>query len=178
MVDTWNSGKGQSLLHEHRDEVLKLFREGLALKKIGAKFDMTATAVQSWLKNQGEECDEVFPFRPRKLYCTNLHARRANARDQSKKAGQAEKNRARSKAQRALYRGDITRPTKCERCGKKPKKGKDGRTGIRADHHLGYTVEHALDIWWICTMCDHEVEKLRKAGKTVNKSNPCRDDIH
>lgn len=182
----WDLTKGASKLHAHREEVLDLFRGGLALKKIGARYGMVATGVQRWLKAEGEydriveclllECSEEFPFRPRKLYCTNLHARRANARDRYDK--DRPKNRARSETTKAIYSGQLVRPEVCERCEVRPGYGKDGRTLIRADHHHGYDEEHYLDIWWLCSRCDHDVEKLRKSGRTVDREHPNRDEVH
>jgi hypothetical protein len=144
-----------------------------------------ATTVQNWLKKQGEydrevkcsleECDAVYAFRPGKLYCTNLHARRANARADYDKF--PEKRRARRALVQAVFSGQLERPKKCERCGCTPGYGKDGRSLIKADHHHGYDEAHHLDIWWICSGCDHAVEKLRRAGKTVDREHP-HIDIH
>jgi len=181
----WDLTPGASQLNDDRDDVIDLFRGGMALAKIGAKFGMVAAGVQKWLRAQGEydrqvtcaleECDVIYPFRPGKLYCTNLHARRANARAVRHKF--PEKEQARSALSRALYSGQIDRPKKCERCGRRPGQGKDGRSLIKADHHHGYDKAHHLDVWWICSGCDHEIEKLRREGNVVDREHPLLD-IH
>lgn len=178
----WDTGSGQRQLHGHEDEITKLFRSGLSLAKIGARYGMVGTSVRNLLVELGEynrqvecklpECDTTFPFRPRKLYCTNLHARRANARDRNSRPAEQFKIRARNKLRRHVYEGRILRPKTCERCGKKAGFAKDGRNLLQADHHHGYEPEHALDVWWICTGCDRDVEKFRRGGKTVNKESP------
>lgn len=176
----WDLTAGASQLNEVREEVIDLFRGGMALAKLGARFGMVASGVQKWLRAQGEydrevkcsldECDAVYSFRPGKLYCTNLHARRANARVARLKF--PEKERARSALSQALYSGKIDRPKKCERCGCLPGYGKDGRSLIKADHHHGYDEAHYLDVWWICSGCDHEVERLRRDGAVVDREHP------
>jgi len=182
----WDLTLGASRFNAHEEEVLDLFREGESLAKIAKRFGMVASAVRNWLQGKGEydrvvkcllpECDITYSFRPRKLYCTNLHARRANARVCYWKS--IDKNKARGFVHRAIASGKIERPKGCERCGCEPSRGKDGRSLIKADHHHGYDVLHHLDVWWICSNCDHEVEKLRRAGKTVNRDHPFRDDVH
>jgi len=177
----WDLTKGASKLNEHRDEVIDLFREGLSLAKIGARYGMVASGVMKWLRAAGEydrvadcllpECSERFTFRPRKLYCTNLHARRANARERYNK--DQPKNKARSAVTQAVSKGQLVRSEICERCEVRPGYGKDGRTLIRADHHHGYDQAHELDVWWLCSRCDHEVEGLRKREIVVTREHPC-----
>lgn len=180
----WDTRKGASGLNEHADEVLGLFRDGVALARIGARFGFVATAVQNWLKARGEyerevecelpECGVRFPFRPQKRYCSRLHVRRANARARNARPQEKLKNAARNKLRKAVYEGRIVRPTACERCGSEPGFGADGRNRVQADHHHGYDDECALDVWWICVPCDAEVERLRRGGATVTRERPCR----
>jgi len=186
MANRWDTTGGASRLNEFREEVLQRFRAGDSLASIGQTYVVYPTTVQNWLKKEGEydrvvecllpECGVTYPFRPRKLYCTNLHARRANARAVYGRC--PEKQRARSALVQAIYSGRIDRPKTCERCGCVPGPGKDGRSLIKADHHHGYDEAHQLDVWWICSGCDHEVEKLRRDGKTVDREHQHRDDIH
>ncbi len=178
----WNTAKGESKLNEVADEVIAAFREGQSLRAIGRTYSMSPTGIQKWLRAQGEyketsvcglpECDVEFPYRPKKLYCTNLHARRANARDRALTEEEQEKIRIRRRMIQAIRNGTVKRPDTCERCGGSPKPAKDGRSLIQADHHHGYSDETALDIWWLCKPCDVAVEKLRKKGKTVNRETP------
>lgn len=70
------------------------------------------------------------------------------------------KNRARGAVKYALSQGIITRPESCQKCGAEDVKLKDGRSGLRADHHNGYNEEHKLDVLFICLKCDGQ--QLRK----------------
>ena len=181
----WDLTKGASKLNEHREEVITLFRDGLALAKIGARYGMSAMGIRNWIKKQGEydrmiscglsECDVTFHFSPGKLYCTNKHARRQNARDRASQPGEKEKTRARNKINYRIYKGRLERPTKCERCGKETHKASDGRSLIQADHHHGYDEDHALDIWWLCKACDVLVSRLREEGQQVDREHPHLD---
>ena len=181
----WDLTGGASKLNTHRDVVLEMFRAGKALADIGKKFGMCASGVQRWLRAEGEyercvrcalpECEVEFPFRAKKLYCSNLHARRANARVWY--ARSEVQNAARYAVNRALVNGLLIRPSSCERCGSTPPRGKDGRAAIHADHHRGYDEAHRLDIWWVCSTCDYKIENLRAAGKVINRDHP-DDQIH
>lgn len=183
----WNTRKGASILNEHHDEVIEAFRNRTPLAEIGSRYGMVATAVMNWLKKQGEydrivecelpECDETFPFRPRKRYCCRLHTKRANARERIERPGERQKARARLKLNYAVAIGKILRPTECERCGQQHEVASDGRSLIQADHHYGYGDEYHLEVWWLCKACDIEVEKLRKQGLTINRESP-GDHIH
>jgi hypothetical protein len=51
----------------------------------------------------------------------------------------------------AIRRGDLVRPTICEKCGGSPSLTKNGRPQIHAHHPRGYT--DPLDIEWICFKC-------------------------
>lgn len=61
------------------------------------------------------------------------------------------KDKARAAVNRAIRRGEITRPELCSECGAKPERGSDGRSCIHAHHHKGY--EHPLDVEWLCPKC-------------------------
>lgn len=174
---TWSTRGSE--LDARRDEVISAFHAGDSLAAIGARVGFRASGVQNWLRAQGEydrevkcklpECDAKFPFRPGKDYCTNFHARRGNARDRLPKDGP--KNRIRSRVSREIARGHLVRPSACERCGATPPSAKDGRPNIHADHHHGYGEAHELDVWWICSTCDAEIEKLRRDGAVVDREH-------
>ncbi len=70
------------------------------------------------------------------------------------------KNNARSAVRYAIANGKLSRPSCCEKCGLEDKKLKDGRSGLRADHHKGYERENWLNILFICVSCDGK--QLRK----------------
>ncbi len=179
----WDLTKGASKLNAHRDEVLSLYWNRVSLAAIGARFGMAASGVLKWIRENGgndrvvicelPECEQTFPFNLRQRYCSRLHVRRANARARNQRPEERQKNRARGKLHQAVYSGRVERPLHCERCGERPESAADGRSLVQADHHRGYDDAHALDVWWICKVCDVEVEKLRAEGKTINKDNPC-----
>jgi hypothetical protein len=62
---------------------------------------------------------------------------------------------AQNKLEKAIQRGEITRPDECSRCGT-AYRFKDGRTAIQA-HHPDYT--KPLDVIWLCQRCHHEEHK-------------------
>lgn len=68
-----------------------------------------------------------------------------------------EKCKARSMVGAALRRGELQRPTVCERCGKEPPLSPAGRSRIHA-HHSDYS--KLLDVEWVCLDC-HRMEHLR-----------------
>lgn len=183
----WDTSAGASKLNEHADDVVERFRRGETLVEIAGRYGMAASGVQKWLVGQGEyrrkvactlpECEKTFPFRPRKLYCTNLHARRANARARNATADERKKNSARNKFKKALASGVSIRPDGCERCGVNPGVAKDGRSLLQADHHYGYDAPHVLDVWWLCKSCDHTVSGLRRKGEIVNRDSPANEHI-
>jgi len=70
------------------------------------------------------------------------------------------KNKARHAVKSALVKGILKRPDFCEVCKVKDVPLKDGRTGLRADHYLGYQKENYLNVKFICTSCDGK--QLRK----------------
>lgn len=64
------------------------------------------------------------------------------------------KNKARESVKFALINGILKRPSNCECCGNIDTPLKDGRSGLRADHFLGYEKENHLKVKFICTKCD------------------------
>lgn len=70
------------------------------------------------------------------------------------------KNSARHAVKKALIDGILKRPNNCEICGCNDTPLKDGRTGLRADHYLGYEKENHLKVKFICVSCDGK--QLRK----------------
>ncbi len=63
----------------------------------------------------------------------------------------------------AVRYGRITRPKICESCGKKPKRGDDGRSGIEAHHHKGY--DKPLDVRWLCIPCHKRADPILTIGE-------------
>jgi hypothetical protein len=58
---------------------------------------------------------------------------------------------AQNSVNRAVRHGKLTRPTICSQCG---------ITGeIQAHHHLGYALEHYLDVIWLCPKCHSSADQ-------------------
>ena len=55
------------------------------------------------------------------------------------------KRRAQDALKRAVKRGDLIRPNKCNICGSKGI--------IHAHHHKGYLKKFYLDVLWLCPQC-------------------------
>jgi hypothetical protein len=70
------------------------------------------------------------------------------------------KNNARYAVNQAIAKGKIKRPENCENCGAEDNPLRDGRSGLRADHYLGYEKENHLKVRFICVSCDGK--QLRK----------------
>lgn len=70
------------------------------------------------------------------------------------------KNKARYTLNTALSKGILKRPSTCEVCGIKDIPLRDGRSGLRADHYLGYEIKNHLKVKFICVSCDGK--QLRK----------------
>lgn len=70
------------------------------------------------------------------------------------------KNKARHAVKYALINGSLKRPNNCEMCNELDKPLKGGRSGLRADHYLGYEKENYLKVKFICLKCDGK--QLRK----------------
>jgi hypothetical protein len=76
------------------------------------------------------------------------------AREYRKRPHVKAKNRARHKAKQALIRGIIKRPDNCETCGMPDAPLRDGRSGLRMDHHMGYDEDNWINVIFICVKCD------------------------
>lgn len=68
---------------------------------------------------------------------------------------------AHSAVNMAVKAGKLTRPTKCERCGK-------GRREIIAHHHKGYAKKNWLNVQWLC----HSCHKFAHTGLDVAGRSP------
>ncbi len=68
------------------------------------------------------------------------------AREYRKRPEARMKERARYAARSALVSGKIKRPDNCELCNMPDKPLKDGRSGLRMDHYLGYSEENWLNV--------------------------------
>jgi hypothetical protein len=95
------------------------------------------------------------------------------------------KQRAYSAIHNRLARGELVRPSHCNRCGKADVKASDGRSTIHA-HHNDYS--KPLDVEWLCAKCHakdetpHPNRKVRpessgELNPLAKLSNKDADDI-
>lgn len=84
----------------------------------------------------------------------------AYAREYRKRPEVKEKNKARERANYALIKGAIKRPSNCELCSSPDVPLRGGRSGLRMDHHKGYDEANWLNVKFICVDCDGK--QLRK----------------
>ena len=68
----------------------------------------------------------------------------------------------------AIRRGELVPHTVCEQCGKSATK--NGRT-LDAHHHNGYSLEHILDVQWLCRSCH---SKLHSTPASHANRSPSR----
>jgi len=73
----------------------------------------------------------------------------------------AKKKKARRLLRSAVERGVLVKPTTCERCGKTPNTGSDGRSMLQG-HHANYN--KALEVSWWCVAC-HALERRARGEK-------------
>ena len=84
----------------------------------------------------------------------------AYAREYRERPAVRAKNKAREKAKAAMIKGIIKRPANCELCNSLDIPLRDGRSGLRMDHHKGYNEANWINVQFICVKCDGE--QLRK----------------
>ncbi len=61
---------------------------------------------------------------------------------------------ARRRANYALVMGKLIRPERCELCNDIPVPMKDGRSGLRMDHYMGYDSKYWTTVRFVCIPCD------------------------
>lgn len=72
---------------------------------------------------------------------------RLAAYDRERRKKYPEREQARQAVRYALKRGELVKPSHCERCG--------SDRYVEA-HHWSYAPEHRLDVEWICRSCHHQ----------------------
>ena len=69
------------------------------------------------------------------------------------------KERGRHQLRKAMANGQVMRPDRCEICNQPDQKRRDGKSGLRADHYLGY--DHPTTVRFVCPTCDGKQEMER-----------------
>jgi len=107
------------------------------------------------------DCPSAIEFkRPKARRCEKCAYKRRLKQIQAskdKRAGDpvfANKRIARGMANYALTKGKLTRPERCELCNQIPIPLKNGQSGLRMDHYMGYGEENWLNVQFICIPCD------------------------
>jgi hypothetical protein len=115
----------------------ELYEAGKSLAQIAASFGVSRQSL--W------NC-----FRRRQVPLRSL--RRYGAANHFFRGGSRAVDRAQGRLEKAVLRGVIVRPKKCEKCGDEPPLMKDGRSRIQA-HHPDYS--KPLEVRWLCQRCHH-----------------------
>lgn len=122
-------------------EAKRLYESGLSIQKVAERMGVSRQSMHGTLKRMGTT------FRPQKRFGESNHFYRG---------GKMASDKAQNKLERAIQRGEITRPETCEECGMKPPPFTDGRTPIQA-HHDDYS--KPLEVRWLCQRCHHKHHK-------------------
>lgn len=128
--------KLKKLSEQQVDESVQLYESGSSLQSIADLFGVSRQAMWDLLR------------------------RRTNMRPQARhgdlnnfyRGGSRESDSAQNKVEKAVLRGKLTRPDRCETCGEGGKM-RDGRSRIQA-HHDDYN--KPLSVRWLCQRCHHE----------------------
>lgn len=72
---------------------------------------------------------------------------------------------ARRMVRDAVRRGDLVRPSACNRCGSIPSPTVDGRASIQGHHH---DYSKPLDVEWVCAKCHRAETPLPKVMGAPN----------
>lgn len=75
---------------------------------------------------------------------------------------------ARRRMYRAVKSGKLIPAEICNRCGKNPGTGKDGRRLIQGHHHNGYEEKFIFDVEWLCPSCHKLCHGLVNRSKFPN----------
>jgi hypothetical protein len=89
-------------------------------------------------------------------WCVN-NPEKVRAHKKAWRENNAEKVEAQRRLNFAVEKGEIIRPTKCQKCG-----SEGGR--IEAHHWSGYDEEHVFDVMWLCGNC-HRLTHKKRASK-------------
>jgi predicted HTH domain antitoxin len=116
----------------------------MSLAPIAEYFGVTRQAMWDLLRRRTT-------MRPQKRYGADNHFYRGGSRSDG---------RAHNITEKAIERGVLVRPDKCETCGGDGRAFRDGRHPIQA-HHADYN--QPLDVMWLCQPCHHEWHRTNTA---------------
>jgi predicted DNA-binding protein YlxM (UPF0122 family) len=129
------AGKLKKLTPDQALESVRLYERGLSIGEIAGYFNVSRQAMWDFLRRRT-------PMRPQKKFGEENHFYRG---------GKVADDHAQGIIEKAVKRGIVINPQKCENCGDTGE-FKDGRTKIQA-HHDDYN--KPLDVRWLCQKCHH-----------------------
>ena len=128
----------RKLAPEQVDSAVRMYRDlEMSIAPIAEYFGVTRQAMWDLLRRR-------ITMREQKRYGADNHFWRGGARADS---------RAHDITEKAIARGVLIRPERCEACGTAGESFADGRAPIQA-HHPDYN--RPLDVMWLCQRCHHE----------------------
>lgn len=134
----------RSLTDQDKEDAVRFYDSGESIQFVADRFAVTRQAMHDILKRRTT-------MRDNKKYGEDNHFHR----------GTKARKSAHGKVEKAILRGDLTRPDSCEECEEIPETMKDGRTSIQA-HHDDY--DEPLKVRWLCQQCHHETHKPEGGG--------------
>lgn len=128
------------LTQEQIREAVELYDDGLSCQTIAARMGVSRQSMWDVLRRRTE-------MRPREKY---------GADNEFYRGGWRSSDRAQNKMEKAIEKGLLVHPDRCEECGRKPKRGRDGRSLIQGHHD---DCNFPLLVRWLCQPCHHEWHK-------------------
>lgn len=128
--------KNWRLTEEQKQEAVKLYDAGESTATVAKGFGVSRQSMWDVLHRRTTMRSKVQAGKDNRFY----------------RGGSKMEKAAHSKLEKAIKRGEVTKPDACERCGK-TYRFKDGRTAIQG-HHEDYT--KPLEVIWLCQKCHFE----------------------
>jgi hypothetical protein len=136
-----STGHWQKLDDAAFASAIQKYEAGMSIAQIAPLFGVSRQSLWASFQRIG------LPMRSQKRYGTENHFYRG---------GNKAQDPAHNKVEKAVIRGSLNRPKKCERCGSEPPPFKDGCSAIQAHHH---DYAKPLDVRWLCQKCRHQEHK-------------------
>lgn len=134
----------KKLTPDQIQESIVSYQAGDSLATIAVRYGVTRTSMWDLLSRR-------IPLRSNLRYGSDNHFYRGGTRAD---------DHAQNILEKAIERGEVTRPTVCESCGDSGQSYRDGRAQIQA-HHPDYN--KPLDVMWLCKSCHHEWHRHNRA---------------
>lgn len=138
------AGKLRKLTEEQALEAVILYDAGDSLGQVAARYGVSRQGMWDLLRRRTT-------MRPRLRFGAANHFYRGGVRGA---------DRAHNIVEKAIERGRLIRPERCEACGEAGEPFADGRAPIQG-HHDDYNLP--LVVRWLCQRCHHEWHKTHEA---------------